>query len=112
MPKLKQRRAPVMVDYQREAIASLPGVPAVTALDRAEIAGRIFDAHFTVRDSDGRPAQLAVIDAEGRVIEPDVGREAWAVAVSTYAAMLLHEGHLTVTTADPEDAARIGERAG
>lgn len=47
---------------------------------------------------DGKPARLAVIDDEGRIISAGtmVAREANAVAVNSYRQFLQGEGHLRV----------------
>lgn len=46
----------------------------------------------------GKPARLAIIDDDGRVIAagPDVAREAEAVAVQSYRNVMKAQGHLQV----------------
>lgn len=52
---------------------------------------------------DGRPAQLAILDADGQILEvgPDVAREAWAIVVTVYNNVLMSQGHLVVHTSPP-----------
>lgn len=47
---------------------------------------------------DGRPARLAVVDDQGRIVAAgdDVAREAGAVAVNSYRQMWIGQGHLRV----------------
>jgi hypothetical protein len=59
---------------------------------------------ITVRTSDGRPAALAVIDADGNVVAGDVASEAWAVAVHAYRQFLQGTGHLRVHASAPSYA--------
>ena len=51
-----------------------------------------------VAEVDGKPARLAVITEDGRIIAagPDVAREAEAVSVNWYQAMLKAKGHMRV----------------
>jgi hypothetical protein len=53
---------------------------------------------LTVQTEDGRPATLAVVDADGKVVESGqaVLREAWNVAVLSYRRFLIGEGALRV----------------
>lgn len=66
---------------------------------------------LTATTVDGKPAVLAVVDADGRIIEsgPTVGDEAWNVVVHAYRLFLQGQGYLKVY-ATPEgmrqDAAR------
>ncbi|MEK7888262.1 hypothetical protein AAB992_14175 [Burkholderia contaminans] len=53
---------------------------------------------LTATTVDGRPASLAVVDLDGRVIEsgPAVGDEAWNVVVHAYRLFLQGQGYLKV----------------
>jgi hypothetical protein len=53
---------------------------------------------FSAQTRDGRPAQLAIIDEFGNVIEigDQVAREAFNVAVASYKNFLKGQGHLRV----------------
>ncbi|WP_081085100.1 hypothetical protein [Burkholderia territorii] len=53
---------------------------------------------LTATTGDGRPATLAVVDLDGRVIEsgPAVGDEAWNVVVHAYRLFLQGRGYLKV----------------
>ncbi|WP_321914788.1 hypothetical protein [Paraburkholderia sp. J11-2] len=59
---------------------------------------------FTLTTPDGEPAQLAVVDKDGRVIEagPEVARAAWDVAIESYRNFLRGAGHLRVLSKPPE----------
>lgn len=54
----------------------------------------------------GRPARLAVIDENGRVIAagPEVAREAWNVTLKCYRNFLKGQGHLRVHSGPPADS--------
>lgn len=56
---------------------------------------------ITVRTADGRPAALAVIDADGHVLADEVAHEAWSVAVHAYRQFLQGSGHLKVHFSPP-----------
>ena len=63
---------------------------------------------LSVQTRDGRPARLAIIDADGQVIEagPAVAREAWNVAIASYRNFLIGQGHLLVRSGP---VAQVGE---
>jgi hypothetical protein len=60
----------------------------------------------------GRPGRLAIVDEHGHVVAigDDVAREALAVSVAMYRAMLSHHGHLRVHSS-PITASGTGQRA-
>lgn len=53
---------------------------------------------FGVETPDGRRATLAVVDADGNILEagPGVARQAWTVAIESYRNFLKGEGYLRV----------------
>jgi len=53
---------------------------------------------ITVVGADGRPASLAVLDADGRVLAagPAVAKAAWEASVLAYRNFLIGEGHMRV----------------
>ncbi len=69
------------------AAEKLAGPPTIGAV--------VFEG-ITVTDSEGRPAQLAVVDGQGRVVAagPAVARAAWAASVEAYRNHLRGCGHL------------------
>ncbi len=58
--------------------------------------GAVIFEGITVTDSEGRPAELAVIDSHGRIIAvgPDVAKAAWRASVEAYRNHLRGQGHL------------------
>jgi len=66
-------------------------------LRKSIIAGSAFKG-YEISMADGKPATLAVVDADGNVIEsgPQVPEEAWVVAVLAYQRFLEREGQLHV----------------
>lgn len=69
------------------AAEKLAGPPTIGAV--------IFEG-ITVTDGEGRPAQLAVIDQNGRVVAagPHVAKAAWTASVEAYRNHLQGRGHL------------------
>ncbi|HEL4110771.1 TPA: hypothetical protein UM343_000892 [Stenotrophomonas maltophilia] len=69
------------------AAEKLAGPPTIGAV--------IFEG-ITVTDGEGRPAQLAVIDQNGRVVAagPHVAKAAWTASVEAYRNHLRGYGHL------------------
>lgn len=57
-----------------------------------------------VTTREGKPATLAVIDGEGRVVAagPEIVRAAWKASVLAYRNFLMGAGHLRVHTAPPK----------
>lgn len=69
-------------------------------LTTATISGSAFHG-YELRTADGKPATLAVVDENGRIVEsgPQVAEEAWVVAVLAYQRFLEGEGRLRVVSA-------------
>lgn len=69
-----------------EKLAAPPTIKAV-----------IFEG-ITITDGEGRPAQLAVVDAHGCIVAtgPEVARAAWDASVEAYRNYLRGHGHLRV----------------
>lgn len=82
----------------------------VGRLERAIITG-VGHAGLSVTTADGRPATLAVLDEDGRVIEsgPHVAREAFAVSVNVHRNVWAGKGWLRVMT-EPPGPLRTGQR--
>jgi hypothetical protein len=59
---------------------------------------------------DGKPARLAIIDADGQVVAagPQVAREAEAVAVNNYRSFLKGTGHLRVLSKPVDRVGGVG----
>ncbi|KUZ98145.1 hypothetical protein WI40_14100 [Burkholderia ubonensis] len=53
---------------------------------------------LSITTPDGKPATLAVIDMQGRIIDsgPNVMRAVWDVAIRSYRNFLIGSGHLRV----------------
>lgn len=53
---------------------------------------------LSIATADGRPARLAVVDEDGRVIEcgPAIADAVWNVAIKSYREFLMGSGHLRV----------------
>ncbi|MBB2918286.1 hypothetical protein [Cupriavidus alkaliphilus] len=80
------------------AALELAGVaPAHCAISAVSFQG------LTVTTADGRPAKLAVIDADGNVLDAgrDVENAAFKVAVEAYRNFLMGSGHLRVLAKPP-----------
>lgn len=68
-------------------------------------------AGFSIRTQDGRPARLAIIDEDGKIIDASatVSEHAWAVAIQAHREFLKGHGHLRVY-ATPPSASIGGQR--
>lgn len=69
---------------------------AAEKLDAPPTIGAVIFEGITVTDGEGRPAQLAVIDARGSIVAagPEVARAAWSASVEAYRNHLRGHGHL------------------
>lgn len=78
------------------------GVPSTGGLARVILSAVCFEG-LSVETREGRNAQLAIIDENGKVIEagPAVAREAWNVTLASYRKFLIGEGHLRVFSSPP-----------
>ncbi|MEN7431772.1 hypothetical protein VA599_13510 [Chromobacterium sp. TRC.1.1.SA] len=74
----------------------------IGSLEKADMSAVIFEG-LTVKTAEGKPAQLAIVDVDGNVIEMgnQVAMEAWNVAISSYKNFLIGEGHIRVQTSPP-----------
>lgn len=73
------------------------GIPETGTLEQARISANV-NTGYQVTTADGRPARLAIIDADGNVIEagPVVAREAWNVCIAVQKNFWIGQGHLVV----------------
>lgn len=73
------------------------GIPTTDTLANAIISGVTHEG-LTITTKDGRPARLAVIDADGNIIEigQAVAKEAWNVTLAVYKNFLIGHGHLRI----------------
>lgn len=71
-------------------------------LKQTEISAVSFDG-LQIRTADGKPARLAIIDDDGKVIEAgdDVAAAAWNVAIASYRQFMIGQGHLRVFSSPP-----------
>lgn len=78
------------------------GIPEVGSLEKVVMSGKVGEG-LTITTAEGKPAQLAVVDEEGRVIEsgPQVAREAWNVTLATYKNFRMAQGYYRVLTGPP-----------
>lgn len=78
------------------------GIPETDTLEQARISANI-NTGFQVTTPDGRPARLAIIDADGNVIEAGaaVTREAWNVCIAVQKNFWIGQGHLVVHSSPP-----------
>lgn len=78
------------------------GAPSTGGLTGATLSAVCFEG-LSVQTREGRKAQLAIIDEDGKVIEagPVVAREAWNVTLASYKKFLIGEGHLRVFSDPP-----------
>lgn len=66
-------------------------------LQTAQISAVIHQG-LTVKLADGRPGKLAIVDADGTVVDasPAVARQAWLVSIACHKNFLIGQGHLRV----------------
>lgn len=78
------------------------GIPETDTLEQARISANV-NTGYQVTTADGRPARLAIIDADGNVIEagPAVAREAWNVCIAVQKNFWIGQGHLVVHSSPP-----------
>jgi len=78
------------------------GIPETGTLERCVIRANV-STGFQVQTADGRPAYLAIVDADGNVIETGaaVAREAWNVCIAVQKNFWIGQGHLVVHSAPP-----------
>ncbi|MFZ6871129.1 hypothetical protein ACO0LF_03580 [Undibacterium sp. Di27W] len=78
------------------------GIPKTDTLAQSVISGVCFEG-LTITTKDGKPAQLAVIDADGNIVESGaaVAKEAWNVTLAVYKNFLVGQGHLRIFSQPP-----------
>ncbi|MCI1123280.1 hypothetical protein [Stenotrophomonas maltophilia] len=69
---------------------------AAEKLARPPTIGAVIYEGITVTDGEGRPAQLAVIDSQGRIVAsgPGIAKAAWTASIEAYRNHLKGHGHL------------------
>jgi len=80
----------------------------IEAIEGAALSAVVTEG-LTARTADGRPARLAILDADGNVVAEGeaVARQAWTVALQCYRNFLRGQGHLRVQPGPArEDACR------
>lgn len=88
------------------------GIPETGTLQQGCISANV-NSGYQVHDAAGRPARLAIIDADGNVIEAgdSVAREAWNVCIAVQKNFWIGQGHLVVHAGPPGSAAAQPEPA-
>ena len=78
------------------------GIPKTDTLQKSVISGVCFEG-LTITTKDGRPAYLAIVDAEGQIVESGnaVAKEAWNVTLAVYKNLLVGQGHLRIFSQPP-----------
>lgn len=78
------------------------GIPETGTLQASAISANV-SSGYQLTTADGRPARLAIIDADGNVIEAgeQVAREAWNVCIAVQKNFWIGKGHLVVHSAPP-----------
>lgn len=78
------------------------GIPTTGTLQQSCISANVASG-FQFATADGRPARLAIIDADGKVIEAgdSVAREAWNVCIAVVKNFAIGQGHLVVHSSPP-----------
>ncbi|MDP3848588.1 MAG: hypothetical protein Q8R10_19390 [Pseudomonas sp.] len=73
------------------------GIPETDTLEHSRISANI-NTGYRLTTADGRPARLAIIDADGNVLEAGeaVAREAWNVCIAVQKNFWIGQGHLVV----------------
>lgn len=79
------------------------GIPKTGGLANASLSAVCFEG-LLASTIEGRPASLAIIDEDGKVIEagPHVAREAWGVMMACWKQFLAGEGHIRVHSGPPD----------
>jgi hypothetical protein len=79
------------------------GIPETGGLSDSVISAVCFEG-LSVTTTDGKPAQFAIIDEHGNVIESGkiVAKEAWNVTIACYKNFLQGSGHLRIHTSPNE----------
>lgn len=78
------------------------GIPETGTLELTRISANV-NTGYQVTTADGRPARLAIIDADGNVVEagPAVAREAWNVCIAVQKNFWIGQGHFVVHSSPP-----------
>lgn len=78
------------------------GIPETGTLKKSVISGVCYEG-LSISTKDGKPARLAVIDADGNILDagPEVAREAWNVTLAVYKNFLIGNGHLRIFSGPP-----------
>lgn len=78
------------------------GIPKTGSLEHGHITANV-NTGYRFTTADGRPARLAIIDEDGRVVEEGdkVAQEAWNVCVAVIKNFKIGHGHIVVHSAPP-----------
>lgn len=78
------------------------GITETGTLQHGSISANV-SSGYQLTTADGRPARLAIIDADGNVVEAGdaVAREAWNVCIAVQKNFWIGQGHLVVHSAPP-----------
>ena len=82
------------------------GIPKTGTLEHGCISANVSTGYcFTT--ADGRPARLAIIDDQGKVVEAgeSVAQEAWNVCIAVIKNFRIGQGHIVVHSAPPGSTA-------
>lgn len=73
------------------------GTQPTNTLENATLSATCFQP-FDVTTKDGKPARVAIIDADGNIIEagPAVANELWNLMTNVYKQFLIGKGHVRV----------------
>lgn len=76
------------------------GIPETGTLQHSCISANV-NTGYQMTTADGRPARLAIIDADGNILEAGdaVAREAWNVCIAVQKNFWIGQGHLVVHSA-------------
>jgi len=83
------------------------GIPKIGTLKQGTLKQSVISGvcheGLSISTKDGRPTRLAVIDADGNIIDagPAVAREAWNVTLAVYKNFLVGHGHLRIFSRPP-----------
>ncbi|MFZ3183099.1 MAG: hypothetical protein WA173_03000 [Pseudomonas sp.] len=78
------------------------GIPETDTLEHSRISANV-NTGYQLTTADGRPARMAIIDADGNIIDAGeaVAREAWNVCIAVQKNFWIGQGHHVIHSSPP-----------